>query len=523
MNEVLRIENVSKYYGDNKVLKQVNLTIHEGEVVSLVGENGAGKSTLMNVLFGMEVIQKTGGYEGKIYVEGKEVRISSPSMALGLGIGMVHQEFMLIDDFSIVENVKLNKENTEKGIFSGLFDRKLDFLDRKAMGQDTRAALDKVGLTVDEWMPVAGLSVAHRQFVEIAKVLDSKMTKLLIFDEPTAVLTEKESEELLEIIKGLSQKGVACLFISHKLEEVVRISDHITVMRDGEVVADYERGETDEKELARVMVGRDIAAHESEETRDCSKQKICLAIRNFEVDMPSELLRGVDLDVFEGEILGIAGLAGSGKLSIANGVRGLYESRGEVFYYDEQLNLQNTKKNLQKGLGFVSEDRKKVALLLDESIETNCILTSLIVKDMFLKSTAGIKHIDHKEAAERVEELIEMLQIKCVGRAQKVGALSGGNQQKVCIASVLLQKPNLLFVSEPTRGIDIGAKQVVLSYLKKLNRESKVTIVMTSSELHELRSLCDRIAVIAEGRLAGILPAAAPVEEFGLLMANITN
>ena len=518
--EVLRIEHVSKSFFGNRVLNDINLAIHAGEIVSLVGENGAGKSTLMNILFGMDVIKNTGGFDGKVFFEGKETHVSSPMHAIDLGIGMVHQEFKLIDEFSITENIKLNKENCKHGFLTKPFKGKLDLLDTEAMGADARRALDSVKLPVDEWASVAGLSVAKRQFVEIAKALDSSVTKLLIFDEPTAVLTEKESNELLDIMQDLSARGIACLFISHKLEEIIKVSDRIVVLRDGEVVGRYDRGQTTESELARVMVGREVLAGESD-ARDLSARKPIMELRNFEVDMPSELLKGVDLDIYEGEILGIAGLAGSGKLSVSNGVRGLYETRGEVRYKGETLNTKRTDKVLKKRIAFVSEDRKKVGLVLEDSIEQNCIYGSMISHNRFLKKTVGIKTLKKDEARARVRELIDLLEIKCVDETQKVGALSGGNQQKVCVGSMLLQQPELFFASEPTRGIDIGAKHLILSYLRKLNREDNVTVVVTSSELHELRTLCDRIAVISDGKLAGILPADAPIEEFGLLMANL--
>lgn len=324
----------------------------------------------MNIIFGMDVIRNTGGFEGGVYFEGSRIEAASPSDALRLGIGMVHQEFKLIDEFSITENIKLNKEICKPSILTKPFHGMLDQLDKPAMGRESREALDRV---------------------------------------------------------------------------------------------------------------------------------------------------------HQGEILGIAGLAGSGKLSISNGIRGIYGTRGEVYYKGERLDTKKTKKTLQKGVAFVSEDRKKVGLILEDSIELNCIYASMVAKDRFLNRVLGVKTLNKAEWAKKVDELIELLEIKCVDRHQKVGALSGGNQQKVCIASMLLQEPDMFFASEPTRGIDIGAKQLILDYIRKLNRENNVTVVVTSSELHELRAICDRIAVIADGKLAGILPADAPMENFGLLMSNISD
>jgi simple sugar transport system ATP-binding protein len=519
-DNILFLDNISKSYFNNQVLKNVSLGVKPGEIISLVGENGAGKSTLMNILFGMDIIKSTGGFDGNVYFKGKKVTIDSPKTALKLGIGMIHQEFMLIDDFSIAENIKLNKENTIRGIWSKPFRSSLDVLDKKAMGADARKALDIVGLSMDEWTKIAGLSVGTMQFIEIAKALENTKTELMIFDEPSAVLTESEADTLLDIIQKLSQKGIACIFISHRLDEVLRISDAIVVLRDGEVVGNYMRGEVTAIELARYMVGRDIVA-EKHEIRNFDNSPVIMSIRNLEVDMPGEPVKGFSIDIKEGEILGIGGLAGSGKLGIPNGLLGMYETRGTVEFKGKPLNIDDTAQVLSNHLAFVSEDRKRVGLMLDETIEMNCILSSVIVKDKFLKNILGIKFIDKKETKKAVSGMIKNLDIRCTGMNQKVSSLSGGNQQKVCMASMLLQEPELVFASEPSRGIDIGAKVLILDELMRLNREKRLTVVLISSELHELCSVCDRIAIVSEGKLAGILNADAPFEEFGLLMANI--
>ena len=357
------------------------------------------------------------------------------------------------------------------------------------------------------------------QFIEIAKSLDSATTELIIFDEPTAVLTESESNTLLEIIEQLPSKGISCVFISHKLEEVLQISDKIVVLRDGAVVRQFARGETNAQEIAKVMVGREIS-REQAEPRDFSGKPVVLSVKNLTVKMPGETVKDVSFEVHDGEIFGICGLAGSGKLGISNGIHGLYPAEGEVAYKGELLDIHEPKKVLEKGIAFMSEDRKKVGLMLEESIEMNCTLASHVITGRFSKRVLGVQTMNRRACREATDEMIEALRIKCTSPQQQVGALSGGNQQKVCVASVLLQKPQMVFVSEPSRGVDIGAKKNILDYFRKLNREDNITIVLTSSELNELRLLCDRIAVIAEGRLVGILNANEPASEFGILMTN---
>lgn len=517
--EILALEHISKAYSGNPVLNDITIRLHKGEVVSLVGENGAGKSTLMNILFGMDVIRKTGGFEGRILFDGKETDIDSPNKALAMGIGMVHQEFMLMEDYSIAENIKLNKENVKSGMLSKPFKGQLDKLDKKQMGADAKDALERVKLSIDEWLPVAGLPVGTMQFVEIAKALDNENVKVLIFDEPTAVLTESESAVLLDVIKDLSAKGVACLFISHKLEEVLKISDNIIVMRDGLVVGEFERGGTTAGELAKLMVGRELSESEID-ARDMSDEPVIMSIRNLKVNMPGEMVKNVSLDIHRGEILGICGLAGSGKLGISNGIHGLYETEGEVDFEGKPLDIRNTEGVLGQKIAFLSEDRKKVGLMLDESILSNCVMSSLVVRGRFLKKVCGINMLDKKAAKAATEEMIQQLNIKCTGPDQPVGALSGGNQQKVCVAATLLQNPEMIFASEPSRGVDIGAKKLILDSLKKLNRENGITVVITSSELNELRSTCDRIAVVANGRVRGILSASEPSENYGIMMMD---
>lgn len=520
---VLEMKNIEKEYYGNKVLKNVNLSVKPGKIHALLGENGAGKSTLMNILFGMPVIHATGGFSGEVTLDGERVNIKSPFDAMKLGIGMVHQEFMLIPEFTITQNIKINREITKGNIISKLFRSKgMEILDTESMDKEARKALDTLGIGIEEWIKVAGLPVGYMQFIEIAREIDKKGVKLLVFDEPTAVLAESEAAKLIDAMKKLAASGIAILFITHRLDEVLQAADNVTILRDGELVTTRRTEDTSVIELAELMVGRKIEiTNKIEKIEDVySDREVILDIKDLYVEMPGEEVKGLDLKVFKGEILGIGGLAGQGKIGIANGIMGLYKSEGEVHLRGERLQLNNTKEALEKGLAFVSEDRRGVGLLLDSSIEYNIVITTMQTKGKFLKKYGFFTQIDTKSMREHAMKLINDLDIRCSGPQQLTQQLSGGNQQKVCIARALTLDPDVLLVSEPTRGIDIGAKKLVLDLLVKLNKELGMTIIMTSSELVELRSVCDRIAIITNGKLEGILSPDASDREFGLMMAG---
>lgn len=518
---IIQLDNICKEYFGNKVLKNVNLTVNEGEIHALVGENGAGKSTLMNIIFGMPVIHSTGGYSGEIYFDGEGVKVSSPREAMEMGIGMVHQEFMLVPGFTITENIKLNREITRHNVVSRLLGKKLKSLDMGAMQKDSRKALDTLGIDIDEMLPVAGLPVGYKQFVEIGREIDKTNVKLLVFDEPTAVLTEVEADLFLKAVKKLSDKGIAILFITHRLDEVLQVADNITVLRDGEMVGHLTRENATVEEMAKLMVGRKIERlQKKEKLPDEDEEDVILEIKNLKVNMPGEQVRGISLDVKKGEILGIGGLAGHGKIGIANGVMGLYPAKGEVIFKGQKIALNTPKDALSKGLAFVSEDRRGVGLLLNESIENNIAISAMQVQDKFLNNIGGIKFANRTAIRGFAHKTIKEMDIRCTGPEQLTSRLSGGNQQKVCIARAIAMKPDVLFVSEPTRGIDVGAKRLVLDLLLKLSEEMGMTIIITSSELVELRSICDRIAIVYNGKLEGILPPDAKDLEFGLMMAG---
>ena len=519
------MRNIKKDFFGNQVLTDINLTLAEGEVLGLCGENGAGKSTLMKILFGMDVIRETGGYEGEILLNGKPVSFATPFDALAAGIGMVHQEFSLIPGFTATENILLNREPKKRNVISEVFGDRLDTLDYSEMTGRAEAAIDKMGFKIDKGMRISEMPVGHKQFTEIARELSKDNLKLLILDEPTAVLTEKEADALLSSIRSMSEKGIAVIFITHRLHEILSVCDKVVVMRDGFVVSDVPAAKTSVSEISKWMVGRSVENTASVDIRDTSASKTMMSIRNLWVDMPGETVRNVTLDIKEGEILGIGGLAGQGKLGIPNGIMGLYEAGGTVELDGKPIPLNSPRKCLDASLAFVSEDRRGVGLLLDETLEWNVAFPAMQVQNKFLRHYLGglIKWRDEKAIREITDRYIDELAIKCTGSKQKARELSGGNQQKICLAKAFALEPKFLFVSEPTRGIDIGAKELVLQALKKFNRESGVTVVMISSELEELRQICDRIAIVSGGRIAGIRPASDPSEEFGLLMVSMVK
>ncbi|MCR4591106.1 MAG: sugar ABC transporter ATP-binding protein [Lachnospiraceae bacterium] len=523
------MKNIKKDFFGNQVLSDINLTLEEGEVIGLAGENGAGKSTLMKILFGADVIRETGGYGGDILINGEKINFESPFDAIAAGIGMVHQEFSLIPGFTATENILLNRESKKKSVLSELFTDRMDTLDRKDMENRAREAIQKMGVNIDSGMMISDMPVGHKQFTEIARELSKKQLKILILDEPTAVLTEKEAEALLDSIRGMSKRGIAVIFITHRLHEILDVCNRVVVMRDGLIVSDASAKESSEAEITRFMVGREVTGpavpsdlHERIVDDEHEDHEVIMSIKNLWVDMPGETVRNVNLDVRKGEILGIGGLAGQGKLGIPNGIMGLYQAGGSVTFEGNDISLNNPRKCLDSQIAFVSEDRRGVGLLLDETLEWNVSFPAMQVQNKFLKKYLGglVKWRDDRAIRKVTEKYVDELKIKCMGTTQKAKELSGGNQQKICLAKAFALEPRFLFVSEPTRGIDVGAKALVLEALKRFNRENGVTVVMISSELAELRSTCDRIAIVSGGKVAGILPAAASPEAFGTLMIS---
>lgn len=519
-DSILQMNHITKQYFGNAVLKDVSIDVRQGEILALVGENGAGKSTLMNVLFGMPIIYSTGGFEGEVLVEGKPVHIQSPFDAMRYGIGMVHQEFMLIDGYSVAENIKLNRENLKKSRIEKVLGKQLIPLDREAMQYESEETLSNLGISISATEMVGRLSVGSKQFVEIARELDKKNIRLIVLDEPTAVLTEEEAHHFLECVKAVAAKGISFIFISHRLNEIKNYSDRVVVMRDGALVGLYNTADISAIRISELMVGREVELSQREKSGESADQKTVIELKDFSVDMPGEALHNIDFKIKEGEILGFAGLAGHGKAAIANGINGLYPSSGTVELYGKPLDVTDTRNTLKSGLMFVSEDRRGVGLLLDQSIETNITVASMRVHNRFIKKVLGMRFYNKREGKAYAKRMIDQFDIRCVGTNQLVRRLSGGNQQKVCIARAFSMDPKILFVSEPTRGIDIGAKKKILDSLVEMNKEQGTTVVITSSELAELRSVCDRIAIIAEGKLVGVLRPEDADYKFGLLMSG---
>lgn len=519
---VLKMDGITKEYFGNRVLNNVSLEVRPGEIHALMGENGAGKSTLMNVLFGMPVIHNTGGFEGTVEIDGKPVNITSPQQAMELGIGMVHQEFMLIPGFTVTENIKVGREITKPTIASRVFGKSMEVLDKPAMRSDARKALDTIGLNIEDYVMVSGLPVGYMQFIEIAREIDKSGIKILIFDEPTAVLTESEAERLLDAMRVIASKGIAIVFITHRLDEVISVTDSMTVLRDGQLVKRVETKDVTAVNIAEMMIGRSVEKllDDAEDKRQLHDDDIILKLRDLTVDMPGENVKGIDLDVRRGEILGIGGLAGQGKLGIPNGIMGLYKCGGSIELDGVAIHPKELGDALKKGISFVSEDRRGVGLLLDESIENNIVFTAMQINGSFLSNFGIAKLYSARKGKKHVADMIKALDIRCTSGEQPAGALSGGNQQKVCLARALTVNPKLLIVSEPTRGIDIGAKKLVIELLAKLNREEGMTVIMVSSELNELRSLCDRIAVVSEGKIASIMKPDDSDANFGLAMSG---
>ena len=521
---VLRFESVGKSFFGNRVLKDISFSLNKGKILGLVGENGAGKSTMMKILFSMDDIRETGGYEGSIYLDGEKLNFSNPMDAINAGIGMVHQEFSLIPGFTATENILLNREFTKSSVISKLFGRKLSTLDRYKMNLSALEVFELLGVNLSPDMLVADMPVGHKQFVEIAREVDRENVKVLIFDEPTAVLAETEAQILIRALRKLADKDIAIIFISHRLQEIVDVCDSVIVLRDGEIVKNITKEEGySVNDIAKWMVGREVGSRETTHKQDMAHGiDVIMEIKHLWVNMPGELVDDVTLSVRRGEILGIGGLAGQGKLGIPNGIMGLAEAGGSIKFNNKNFVLNSPKTALDLKLAFVSEDRRGFGLLLDEPIYWNVTFPAMQVLNKYLKSYMGIKLRNEKTMRSRALMYIESLEVRCVNEKQKVRELSGGNQQKICLARAFDLEPEMLFVSEPTRGIDIGAKSLVLHALKRYNEENGVTIVMVSSELEELRSICDRIAIINEGMVAGILGAHEDSEKFGLLMAGLS-
>ena len=500
MDEFLRMEHVSKRFGDFYANKDINLTIRRGEVHTLLGENGAGKSTLMNVLIGL--YQPT---EGTIYLNGQKVRIDSPAQAVKLGIGMVHQHFMLVQPFTITENIVLGMEPV-KGV-------KLDMATAR---KNVVEISEKYGLAIDPDAKVEDISVGMQQRVEILKAL-YRGADILILDEPTASLTPQEIQALIEIMRKLTADGKSIILITHKLKEIKASADYCTIIRLGKLIDVVNVDEVTENELAAKMVGRNVTFQVEKEEHPFGD--VVLQIEDLHgMDYRKvEILKGLSLQVREGEILGIAGIDGNGQTELVEIITGLRKATGgKVSVRGENLINATPRKLFNKGVSSIPADRQKHGLVLDFTVAENLILQNYrepqFSKNGFLKKDA-IRAF--------AGECAEKYDVRPRDSVDKpAGTLSGGNQQKVIIAREVENNKDLLIAVNPTRGLDVGAIEYVHKYIVDQRNKGKA-VLLVSFELDEVMSLSDRIDVIYDGRIVGSVPGAeADEKELGLMMAG---
>lgn len=498
MNDViLEMRGITKTFPGVNALDNVNLAVRAGEIHAVVGENGAGKSTLMKVLSG---VYPCDSYTGEIRFEGELRRFRDIADSEKLGIIIIHQELALVPLLSIAENIFLGNETARGGV-----------IDWFAAYAQTRELLAKVGLKEPPTALITDLGVGKQQLVEIAKAL-SKEVKLLILDEPTASLNESDSDALLALLLGLKKQGISSILISHKLNEIAKVADSITVLRDGATVEtmDCRTAPISEDRIIRGMVGRDMAHRYPE--RSPRIGETVFEVRDWRVHhalhAEREQIKGVNLHVRRGEIVGIAGLMGAGRTEFAMSVFGrAYGQRisGSVFMHGKEVDVSTIGRAIDHGIAYVTEDRKGAGLVLEEDIRKNLSLANLAAV-----SDRGV--IDDGREFKVANEYRRALGIRCAGVGQQVLNLSGGNQQKVVLAKWLFAKPELLILDEPTRGIDVGAKYEIYTIIDQLASQGK-GILMISSELPELLGMCDRIYVMNEGRFVAEFPAAEASQE----------
>lgn len=488
---LLTMENICKRFPGVQALNNVNISILKGEVMAIVGENGAGKSTLMKILSGVH--QKD---SGKIFLDGKEVNILSPTHSQRLGISIIHQELNLIPYLSIAENIFMGREKRSK-IF---------FLDKKKTLEEARRYLQLVGLNANPSTLVKNLSIAQRQMVEVAKAL-SLNSKLIIMDEPTSSLTDREIGILMDIIRSLKNKGVSIIFISHKLSEIFHIADRVTVLRDGNVIDTVKITDCTEESIIQMMVGREITSMYSK--ADTTIGDTILEVKNLS---SGSTLKNINFSLKKGEILGFAGLVGAGRSELMRAVFGIDSfDYGEIIVDGKNIKIKNPSDAISLGMGFVPEDRKLQGLILIMAVRENVTLSSLekVSKSGFLK---------HDMEKSVTQDFIEKLSIKTPHHEQKVVNLSGGNQQKVVISKWLAIRPKILILDEPTKGIDVGAKKEIHSLMAKLASQG-VSIIMISSELSEVLGMSDRIIVMHNGVIKGELSRSDATQEKILTLA----
>ena len=472
---ILEMKDISKSFFGVPVLKKVQLTVKKGEVHILLGENGAGKSTLIKILSGAYSRE-----DGTILFDGKELPPMSPGEIIQAGVSVIYQEFNLVPEMSVYENIFLGKEYTKSGV-----------VDHKREIKEAREYMNRVGLDVDPRTLVSSLSVAKKQLVEIAKAISNDV-KLLVLDEPTAAITDKETEMLFEIIRELQKQEIGIIYISHRMSELFEIGDVCTVMRDGEYVGTVSIKDTTEDELTEMMVGRKVSFDKIE--NNCiDRDKVVLSVENLNY---KNLVKDVSFELHQGEILGFAGLVGAGRTETAKTLIGYYKKdSGTVRYKGKEIGT-DLSKNIEDGIVYLSEDRKDEGLILIHSVAENIALPNL--------GKLCRPFLNRRQEKETAKKYIKDLKIKTYSELAEAKSLSGGNQQKVVIAKWLYSDADVYIFDEPTRGIDVGARDEIYNIMYELIR-NKASIIMISSDLVEILKMSDRVAVMGDGRLKAVL------------------
>ncbi|MGI1690511.1 sugar ABC transporter ATP-binding protein [Thermoanaerobacter uzonensis] len=492
MEPVLEMRNITKKFGNVKVLDNVSLTLHKGHVLALLGENGAGKSTLMKILCG--IYEKD---EGSIYIKGEEVNIRNVKDAEKYGIVMIHQELNLIPSLSVAENIFLGRE----------YLKSFNAIDWKKIKQEAAKKLSELGMNINVNRLVKYLSVGEQQMVEIARSLLMD-AEILVMDEPTAALTEAETKKLFEVIRSLKSEGRTIIYISHRMNEIFEICDDYIVLRDGRFISQGKINEVTRDELVTMMVGRELKEQYPRESVPLGEE--ILRVENLSV---KGLFENINFTVRKGEVVGFAGLIGAGRTEVAKTIFGFYKkTSGKIYLENEELKINNPKDAIDNGIIYLSEDRKNDGLILKHTLKENMTLSAL-------KSISDyIGTIYYSKEKYLVNQMIEKLNIKTSSINQKISKLSGGNQQKIAIAKCLLTNPKLIILDEPTRGIDVGAKNEIYKLINNLKKQG-IGIILISSELPEVLNISDRIIVMHEGRITGEILHEEATEEKVMLKA----
>lgn len=499
-SHVVSMKNITKKFGEHIANDNVSFHLKKGSIHGLLGENGAGKTTLMNTLYGLYEPN-----EGEIFIEGKKVVIDTPSKAIKLGIGMVHQHFMLVRPFSVVENIVLGLESEKK-----------PFLDIKSARKKIKDLCKKYNIKVDPDAKISELSVGQQQRVEILSAIYCG-ADILILDEPTAVLTPQEVRELFEILKSMQNDGKSIIFITHKLEEILEIGDEISILRDGKMIDTVKVKETSKEELTRMMVGRDVLF--DFQKPNVSPENVVMKAENLHAinDKGLPALKEISFELREKEILGIAGVDGNGQKELCEVLTGLRPvTKGEIKVSDKKLSNKSPKDFINHGVSHIPEDRQKTGLVMNFSVMKN-----FIIKEFDTPKFSKFGFLRRKKIKEISEKMVDEYRIKTNGIMDESKNLSGGNQQKIILGREIGSNPNVLIANQPTRGLDIGAIEYVRQRL--LNEKEKgVGVLLISADLDEILQLSDRIAVIYEGKIMGIVERSKiDIEAMGLMMAGV--